>query len=288
MFSKTSTSALIVDGDNTSDDEENFAIENFAIDYNQNNWSKIQPQQNNESSDDMSIVEFETETTKYPRKKPDKSISKMQKMDKAKKPKEKSKSNDKDLQMRRKSEQEKIATKLILIENEYHCKEATCKFKCSVKSKYTAWAHARKDDCSTQGKQRRHKQVIHECTEMNCEETFTSKVKLTMHYRRDHMLARHICHICEEQFKSRQSMVQHMKIYHIEENQNVCDECGKACKSAGLLKKHKEEKHSGESEEDIRKKFETLCGEDPKFEQWKSLVEAAAKLRSTLGIKLLL
>ena len=110
-------SALVVDGDNTSDDEENFAIENFAIDYNQNNWSKIPPQQNNESSDDMSIVEFETETTKYPRKKPDKSISKMQKMDKAKKPKENSKSNDKDLQMRRKSEQEKIATKLILIEN---------------------------------------------------------------------------------------------------------------------------------------------------------------------------
>ena len=76
--------------------------------------------------------------------------------------------------------------------------------------------------------------------------------------------------------------------YHIEENQNVCDECGKACKSAGFLKKHKEEKHCGESEEDIKKKFETLCGEDPKFEQWKSLVEAAAKLGSTLGTKLLM
>ena len=204
---------------------------------------------------------------------------------KAQKKKESSKNNDKDLQMRRQSEKAKIDTKLILIDNEYHCKEETCKFRCSAKSKYTAWAHARKDDCTTQGKKKRHTQVVHECTELNCGKSFSCKVNLKKHFRNDHMLALHVCHICEKHFKSREYMINHMKRTHIEREQNKCDECGKACLTDVLLKKHKKERHSEAFEEGIKKKFEELCGENPKYERWKGLLEAAAKLGSTtLGL----
>ena len=243
----------------------------------------IPQQENNESSgsDDMFEADIGTETVKYPRKKAAKKITKMQKMVKAQKQKDNSKSTDKDLQMRRQSEQAKIATKLIIIEDQYHCKEETCSFMCSVQSKYKAWAHARKEDCSIQKKKRRHTQVIHECTELNCEKSFSSKATLKKHFQTDHRETLHTCDKCEKQFKSRKYMINHIKKAHIEDMQSVCDECGKTCLNAKLLEKHQKEKHSFESEDKIKNEFETLCGNKPVYEQWKALTVAALNIAST-------
>ncbi|CAG9789655.1 unnamed protein product [Diatraea saccharalis] len=71
-----------------------------------------------------------------------------------------------------------------------------------------------------------------------CDLTFSSRVGLTRHTRRDHLMERpHECKLCEKRFFSSKTLKTHM-LKHTGLRQYQCDVCSKAYGTKGTLREH--------------------------------------------------
>ena len=209
-------------------------------------------------------------------------VTKMIKMKKSKK--DRNKSANRDIYEEQKKRKAMIDVRLTLLGDRYHCKKEQCDFSCESRHIFSAIKHANLADC-LQKKTKKSRKVTVECLELNgngerCGEVFSSKVHLRLHYMKVHQEVIHICHQCPSKFTTRINLMKHMMKAHEKLVKKVpCEECGKVCMGDGMLRKHMKSVHSCvETESSWEDKFRRLREKEKSTkEDWADFMELSRK-----------